>query len=303
MSFALIQTVAAYISGSEALMGDSAAMIVDALTYLFNLLAERKKNRFRQDPHSSPYSLTCIDPERAQRLQQIKFRKETLQLELITPLISVSTLLVVTGFIIHKAMHVLILDLDRDVSEQSDPNVHLMLLFSLLNLILDFVNVSCFAKANHALGYATKDAGGIEGSGEASNRHRNRRGPKRPSEQRSLLHYDEQEDAFQNGVAEAITHYPQTNGNDVTDKKATLVPLEIEELSKQEDDDDGGHYSNLNMCSAYTVSEMSDDQETEGAWRLLDSICVFCSLILACLCRYSAKFCSPLGVKYCRACR
>jgi hypothetical protein len=43
MSFTIIQTIAAYIAKSNAMMGDSAAMCVDALSYAINLYAEREK--------------------------------------------------------------------------------------------------------------------------------------------------------------------------------------------------------------------------------------------------------------------
>jgi Co/Zn/Cd efflux system component len=147
--FSIAQTVAAIIAGSEALLGDSFAMMVDAFTYLFNWYAERQKVLYsmklqRQSVGASSFSLRALE-----------YRKYTYQLELIPPLISVSTLLVVTVFVLKKSIGVLVLDAKRDVSEQADPNVKLMMLFSCLNLMLDVLNVGCFASAKHALGYNT----------------------------------------------------------------------------------------------------------------------------------------------------
>lgn len=130
MTFTLCQSVAAVIAGSEAMMGDSAAMFVDALTYLFNLVAERKKNHFDETWQGT----TEQDPERARRIRQRAKRKMILTMELIPPLISVTTLIIVTIFVLRKAIRVLILDVHRDVSQQGDPNVNLMLIFSSINL-------------------------------------------------------------------------------------------------------------------------------------------------------------------------
>ena len=145
LSFASVQAVFAFIAGSQAMMGDSAAMMVDALTYGFNWLAERQKANY------------VPDPELSARIQQRNLRKTTLQWELIPPLISVSTLIVVTIFVLKKSIRILILDSRRNPSEQQTPNVDLMLAFSVLNLVLDVVNVGCFASADHALGYSTTD--------------------------------------------------------------------------------------------------------------------------------------------------
>lgn len=88
-------------------------------------------------------------------LASLKYKKYTYQLELFTPFVTVSTLMLVIGVVMRQSIHVLILDAKRDVSEQDDPNVKLMLIFSILNLFLDMVNVFCFAQASHGLGYKT----------------------------------------------------------------------------------------------------------------------------------------------------
>ena len=136
------------------MMGDSAAMFVDALTYLFNLVAERKKGSFDETWQDMQHQQD-MDPERALRLRERAKRKMTLMLELVPPLISVTTLILVTIFVLRKAIRVLILDVHRDISKQGDPNINLMLFFSTLNLGLDLMNVFCFAKAKHLMGYDT----------------------------------------------------------------------------------------------------------------------------------------------------
>ena len=215
-------------------------MMVDALTYLFNLLAERQKNSYKstfeglqnqhkkhqrqrqrqryQHIHSNRQPRATTDYEQYQQQQQqiddlqleiheCTYKSKTLRLELVPPLISVSALLVVTIVVAKEAIHVLALhfvgefdngtdvgvaddylnttsnittfkdDLDGDdrhhrclpydeaskivISEsagsKTDPNIHLMMLFSVLNFALDGLNVFCFAKADHAAGYATTD--------------------------------------------------------------------------------------------------------------------------------------------------
>ena len=211
MSFAVCQMVFAIWASSEAMVGDSSAMMVDALTYLFNWMAERRKRHFQQqdddiekeqqqqqqkqqqndgkfpeveltiqerlDGEDERASKMDIGGERRttssmeQQQQQREFqqqqkefqerqrerikRKALLQLEILPPLISVSALLVVTFFVLKTAIQVLVLDTHRKRSEQSDPNLNIMLIFSLTNLGLDLLNVTCFARAKHLFGFDT----------------------------------------------------------------------------------------------------------------------------------------------------
>ncbi|GKY98234.1 hypothetical protein MPSEU_000781100 [Mayamaea pseudoterrestris] len=154
MGFALLQLCFALIAGSEAMMGDSAAMIVDAMTYLFNLYAERKKSQVNGKPDEyASGRYTSADITAMERTK----RKRVLQLEILPPLFSVSILVVVTVIILRSALQTLILDLYRSQSEQLNPDVDLMLIFSSVNLLLDGLNVFCFAKAKHLRGYAVVD--------------------------------------------------------------------------------------------------------------------------------------------------
>jgi len=172
MCFALVQLLFAFVAGSEAMMGDSAAMIVDALTYLFNYIAERRKNRFDElysvaDDEAKILqlvggdhvgSIDVEDRERTlRRIRERAKRKMVLQLEIIPPFISVTTLVVVIGFVLRKALRVLYLDMHRSPALQGNPNVNLMLAFSVFNLGLDGLNVFCFAKSKHLFGYSTTD--------------------------------------------------------------------------------------------------------------------------------------------------
>ena len=146
-------------------MGDSAAMAVDTLTYAFNLVAERMKNRSESGLEPDLTGRYGNDEEainRALRIHARSKRKRLVQLELIPPLISLMTLVVVIGFILNKAIRILILDAHRSAAQQSNPNLIVMGVFSVLNLCLDFLNVFCFARAKHAMGFSTIDEEDME---------------------------------------------------------------------------------------------------------------------------------------------
>jgi Co/Zn/Cd efflux system component len=230
MSFALIQTVVAVFARSEAMMGDSAAMIVDALTYLFNYVAENKKNQFEQLQFAdcADNNQQDVDPEKQQRIVTRTKRKLVLQLELIPPLISVSVLLVVTAIVLHHAIKVLILDSHRSTSLQGNPNINIMIFFSIVNLLLDIVNVVNFAKAKHLFGYETD---------EHAHRHHHH-----------ILH--ESCDLSENDETSDNQNHQSsprpccsTDGDDDDDVS-------------EEGDEEQDQHANLNMCSAYTVSKV-----------------------------------------------
>eukprot|EP00980_Cylindrotheca_fusiformis_P030129 scaffold24435_cov264-Cylindrotheca_fusiformis.AAC.1 len=123
------------------MLEDAEAMAVDALTYLFNLLAEGVKNR-----PDTEYEKT-LPPE------VLDYRRERLRLymELIPPLISVVTLVIVTVLATRDAIQ----SLADPMSEGKVVNVDLMIIFSAGNMVLDVINVFCFAKANQAFGLST----------------------------------------------------------------------------------------------------------------------------------------------------
>ena len=127
------------------MLADSEAMFVDALTYLFNLLAERLKHR------------AYIEKEKRMPADVRHYRRRLtrLYLELIPPFISVSTLVVVTIFALRDSMSVLLGDYPTDPGDQ--PDINIMMIFSAVNLALDVVNVMCFARADQAVGLQTRE--------------------------------------------------------------------------------------------------------------------------------------------------
>lgn len=205
MTFSILQMIAAIVAGSEALVGDSAAMMVDALTYLLNWYAERQKRAYSHILQDG-----CDND-----MVVLKVRKYHLQLELLPPLVSVTTLVTVIGLVLRNAIRILLLDAKRDVSLQSDPNVNLMLLCSIFNLLLDILNVFCFAKAKHALGYDT-----------------------------GVHNHEPVQEQLHLKSAQRLLDDDETGDR----QKSSMEPLEIEQ-DKQEEKEE----SNLNMCSAYTV--------------------------------------------------
>jgi Co/Zn/Cd efflux system component len=139
IGFLVLEAFFAIIAGSQSMLEDAEAMTVDAFTYLFNLCAERIKHR--------PYTEKELGMPPAVRA----YRRELLRLylELIPPLISVATLIAVTVFALKTSL--VTLNQGEGLPE-ADVDVNLMMLFSFLNLILDIVNVTCFARAHQAFG-------------------------------------------------------------------------------------------------------------------------------------------------------
>ena len=118
MTFAAVQTVVALIAQSEAMLGDTAAMVVDSMTYGFNLYAERKKNEEIEMPslciaasteEEDESDISADIPKEINSEERILLalnrRRRYLQLELVPPTISVSVLLVVIGFILSNSIH------------------------------------------------------------------------------------------------------------------------------------------------------------------------------------------------------
>jgi len=151
MSFTIIQTFAAYIAESDAMMGDSAAMCVDALSYAMNLIAERQKRNV-DDPISnqSIKSETCTEKnesvptwEHNQFYPDNRGRRRKCVLELVPPILSIIVLLLVTVIMTRKAVNNLLADQSLP---RTSPNTLIMAIFSSLNLLLDILNLLYFMR-------------------------------------------------------------------------------------------------------------------------------------------------------------
>ena len=206
LGFMGVEAVFAIIAGSQSMLVDAEAMSVDALTYLVNLYAERIKHR--------PYSKEEL--EMPAQTRDYRRQLSRLYLELVPPLISVCTLIVVTVLATRDAYDTL----RQDAAEsEDDVDVNLMIIFSGLNLLLDFVNVFCFARAHQAFGLSD-----IKRESITSSIRQNSSGA---VEMDSLL-----------------TDGDQNNRR----LKASS--------SRSFEDSEGGLLMNLNMCSAWTVSRI-----------------------------------------------
>lgn len=230
--------VAISIARSQAMIADSCAMVIDSLTYLFNSWAERIKNKSlqRDDGDLS---------ESEKELLRLERTRQRLLLEIAPPFCSVLTLIVLTISVSKEAADTLSGGNDIELNEEAasgeeDPNVAIMFFFSGLNLALDILNVTCFARAKHAFGFAVID----------EDRHR------------YMLAYD---GSLHNVYADSLRTPSEINlkgfdeEEDVIDTTQTQnyssIAEEREEASLQINQDRNGFQEvNLNMCSAYTVS-------------------------------------------------
>jgi Co/Zn/Cd efflux system component len=288
MTFALTQLLFAFVAGSEAMMGDSAAMIVDAITYLFNWIAERRKNRYNEQQQQQQQQQvvhlesTREEKDRGDRRRKRTLRKMVLQLEIIPPVISVTSLVIVTAFVTKKAIEVLVLDMHRPVSQQRRPNTNLMLAFSVFNLALDGLNMFCFAKAKHLLGFSTSEEDGESQHGDVVNgQKRTERGAEGKKyrqvnlnvdvgeelgdtlDERFAIEEEEEEDdrddrKLMAGIRDdqGTIWFDMESGGEEEDDNFVLYgegqPIEAGGSCDDDHDDHHHHHANLNMCSAYT---------------------------------------------------
>lgn len=234
--FALGQMfVAVFIAKSQAMVGDSSAMVIDSLTYLFNSYAERIKNKSLKE--SDDVTLSNAEKE----LKRLERTRQRLWLEILPPLCSVMTLIVLTIYIIVDAYNTLSMP-DYDVGEDDgsggndEPDIVVMFIFSALNLGLDIMNVTCFARAKHAFGFAVID----------KDRHR------------YVLAYDgslhnEMADSMMRQQSEVDLH--RLESEDGLENYFSIAGENTECAHGSHALDEGGERSediNLNMCSAYT---------------------------------------------------
>lgn len=146
LGFTLLQISFAIQAKSSAMIADSIAMLIDSMTYLFNMVAEHLKSR--------PFSTY----EMSLPLTLLHYRRklQRLYLELFPPLVSVTTLLILTYLTFKSSIRQLL----GPTTDDDEPNATIMVIFSILNLLLDVVNVFYFAKVNHAIikpiGFDTK---------------------------------------------------------------------------------------------------------------------------------------------------
>eukprot|EP00522_Entomoneis_paludosa_P017935 CAMPEP_0172440120 /NCGR_PEP_ID=MMETSP1065-20121228/875_1 /TAXON_ID=265537 /ORGANISM="Amphiprora paludosa, Strain CCMP125" /LENGTH=348 /DNA_ID=CAMNT_0013188903 /DNA_START=111 /DNA_END=1157 /DNA_ORIENTATION=- len=141
IGFLVVQAVFALIANSQSMLADSEAMSVDAITYLFNLCAERIKNR---PPTEAELLLTPA-------VRRYRREMRRLYLEMVPPLISVLALVIITFFTLNEAYQTLFHP-ESDGGDEDDVSIPIMLFFSALNLLLDVVNVTCFARADMTFG-------------------------------------------------------------------------------------------------------------------------------------------------------
>lgn len=186
-------------------------MYVDVVTYLFNFLAERFKHQVQETSSIRP---------RDGRLYR-------LYLELVPPLISVTTLLVVTVLGLRDAIKTL---RESPKEQINQPDIRIMLWFSGMNLLLDFLNVTCFARVNQEFGMS-----------QLQNQY-------------NIFRSQRDDDESAEGVpteATVLLSKLETGNRTITRLDS---PTEADDCDASEASDDtraeGG--LNLNMCSAWT---------------------------------------------------
>lgn len=256
--FCIFQYIfAVYIAHSQSMKADSEAMSIDALTYLFNLIAERLKYS-----KLTPYELTL-----SSTVCQYKRKLRRLYLELIPPAISVITLLIITMFTLREAIQTLhgVVN-DNDNNNGDDVSIGLMLIFSSANLLLDFVNVTCFARSHSLFGIQMiRSESQLISDSIRSISHSS---DTTTTTTKSSL--DEINNNNNNCNSCACHHNRQqqqnftnktNNGSEQQNETLSLLPITTSTIMDDDDDDDDTNtpstlrniFSNLNMCSAWTV--------------------------------------------------
>ncbi len=252
----------AIIAKSQSMLADSEAMSVDAMTYLLNLIAERIKHT----PYSA-HELQLTAPIRHYRRELLR-----LYLEFLPPLISVITLMMITIVVLQKSLATLRHDYPPDGGEEvedDDVSLPIMLVFSSGNLLLDMLNVTCFARAHNAFGlqaveretpssllppddddddanqndnpsYKTATNGNVQVNhvGQDNRNH-------------DTIHYKEDEETSLLWRQGDRTTYASTTSTAPTITNPHLSTLDS--FRRRQHDESERSMINLNMCSAWTV--------------------------------------------------
>ena len=230
VGFMVLQGFFAIIANSESMLADSEAMSVDAMTYLFNMWAERVKNR---PPTEEQLKLPL-----AVREHRIELKR--LYLELIPPLISVTTLIAVTISALKESFGTI---LAEDPDSEADVSAGLMLFFSGLNLLLDVLNVTCFARAQQAYGLQ-KTVVHV---------------PIRVNSERRLSAYSSQRNSELAGLLSARKE-DYDDGDYYDEENNNFNDIQGSNLARTDHTTHDSYFENifgdvnLNMCSAWTVS-------------------------------------------------
>jgi hypothetical protein len=255
------------------MLADSEAMMVDALTYLFNLMAERIKNQPLTDGERR------LSPSRCHYQRELR----RLYLELIPPSISVLTLLVVTCLTIREASETLRTSSEDEEEQGEGDSVSLpiMMTFSAANLLLDIVNVTCFARANLNFGLETvrREQFTINDSLFGANPDEESQNPE-PSRNPSASQAAE-------GTPLLAT---ASSSNGHASHQRRISSSDLYQPSKKHE------IVNLNMCSAWTVRTSSRSLNSRSPSVVADATihCFLCSASFlpawrtACLRRYVA---------------
>ena len=214
VGFMLFQAGFAIIANSSSMLADCEAMAVDAMTYLFNLCAERIKNK----PFSSK-ELAMSEEKRS-----LKREEQRLWLELIPPLISVTCLIVIVILTLVEAIKEYIGEADGD---EDDVSVPIMLIFSGANLLLDIVNVMCFARSGSTFGIQTVR-----------------------DEQEEIVHSIQ---GLSHRETQSLVVHDSSNSVDKMENGSTQYGS-MKSGSTKTSHRVNATVANLNMCSAWTVS-------------------------------------------------
>ena len=161
MSFSVLQLFYSIKANSEAMLGDSLTMILDAITYGGNGLAEWSKgkqhkraedecdtgqNAANKSPTANGGKTEDVSSSSSSSSSSSHRSKTLLYLECIGPSFSVMTLIGVTVYIFVSAFKT-IREFHSGVLVEDDTNVEIMLLFSSINLIIDIVNIYQFVRS------------------------------------------------------------------------------------------------------------------------------------------------------------
>jgi hypothetical protein len=136
LGFVIAQVIFAHVARSQAMLADSIAMAVDAATYLFNMVAEKAKGR-----PCTAAEMLMSEPHRLHRREVQRHIAEV-----VPPALSVGALAAVACLTVRDAAGTLLSE-GRGGGTGADVNLTIMLVFSSVNLLLDAVNVGCFALA------------------------------------------------------------------------------------------------------------------------------------------------------------